>query len=405
MTVGGQRSGNRIGALSWFLLAVAAAASAMEIPLEKNGGVFEVPVRINGVITLNFIIDSGAATVQIPADVASTLLRTGTISKDDFLPGAEYELADGTSVTSPRFVLRHLELAGYRVDNVEASVGAAQGSLLLGQTLLERFPQWSLDNRRHVLVLGEADAGDAAQPPPAAPDADVQRPAVEQEAERAGAAASERQPAAWQADWGNGIRATVQRTACLVKEYKGQGYRYLLTVDIPVGRLRATEDAWAVSGERAMTVQGCWFPREDGLVHAKMQRKKDRKTWEQDLNLADGSWTTIEGPQPDVPNQAAAERFLYYAAETAPTGASIPPEAPLCYRFQGASLEMQMEKLKRKYGDALYGVRIVAEHDSRTLSAERKGPQQETISYRYFEDPNQCMEYQKAHIQSDVNER
>jgi hypothetical protein len=69
--------------LAVFLFAV--QAMAIEIPLQKQGGVYSLPVRINGVITLDFILDSGASEVTIPADVALTLLRAGTISGGDFL--------------------------------------------------------------------------------------------------------------------------------------------------------------------------------------------------------------------------------------------------------------------------------------------------------------------------------
>ena len=37
-----------------------------------------VPVQINGAITLDFTVDSGAADVSVPADVFSTLARTET---------------------------------------------------------------------------------------------------------------------------------------------------------------------------------------------------------------------------------------------------------------------------------------------------------------------------------------
>ena len=46
------------------------------IPLEAQGGTLLVPVLINGRITLDFTVDSGAADVSIPADVVSTLNRT-----------------------------------------------------------------------------------------------------------------------------------------------------------------------------------------------------------------------------------------------------------------------------------------------------------------------------------------
>ena len=55
------------------------------IPLQREGGTFVVPVSINDQLTLKFVIDSGAADVSIPADVVMTLLRTGTLTPDDFL--------------------------------------------------------------------------------------------------------------------------------------------------------------------------------------------------------------------------------------------------------------------------------------------------------------------------------
>ena len=60
-------------------------ALAEDITLVKEGGVYYLPVKINDAIELKFVVDTGAADVHIPADVAMTLIRTGTISKDDFL--------------------------------------------------------------------------------------------------------------------------------------------------------------------------------------------------------------------------------------------------------------------------------------------------------------------------------
>jgi hypothetical protein len=54
-------------------------------PLKKVGGTFVVPVEINGAIVLDFTIDSGAADVSVPADVFSTLTRTGTIRDIDVI--------------------------------------------------------------------------------------------------------------------------------------------------------------------------------------------------------------------------------------------------------------------------------------------------------------------------------
>ena len=136
----------------FFLVGV--TASATEVALKRDGGVYILPVSINRVITLDFILDTGASEVSIPADVVLTLLRAKTISEADFLPGQSYSLADGSVVRSQRFLIRELEVEGTRVTNVPAMVAPVRGTLLLGQSFLQRIDSWMLDNRRNVLIIG-----------------------------------------------------------------------------------------------------------------------------------------------------------------------------------------------------------------------------------------------------------
>jgi clan AA aspartic protease (TIGR02281 family) len=124
-----------------------------EVPLKSLGGTFVVPVFINGAITLNFVVDSGAADVSVPADVVGTLTRAGTIAKTDFIGKQTYVLADGSTVPTNTFVIRSLKVGDILIENVTGSVSPAAGSLLLGQSFLQRFKSWSMDNNKHVLVL------------------------------------------------------------------------------------------------------------------------------------------------------------------------------------------------------------------------------------------------------------
>jgi hypothetical protein len=187
---------------------------------------------------------------------------------------------------------------------------------------------------------------------------------------------------------------------CTVSDFAAQGYNYALSVDIPVSRLTNSNESFSISSGRAQTVEGCWFKKGDGLVHAKMRRKKDEKIWEQDLNFNDGSWVAGSQHQPDKANPiTGSSGYIYFAAETSPTADSIPPEAPLCYRFNVMTLEEQLNKLKKKYGDFLYGVSIeILNNGTRSLTAERKGEQGEIVTYRYFESSDMCMEYQRDHL-------
>lgn len=131
-----------------------------EIPLIREGGVFLIPVEINGVLTLPFILDTGAAEVSIPADVVMTLVRTGTLSTEDFLEGKNYVLADGAKVRSPRFMIHQMKLGNRVIRNIPASVSDVEGQLLVGQNLLEKFGTYTLDHRRQVLILGSEETMD-----------------------------------------------------------------------------------------------------------------------------------------------------------------------------------------------------------------------------------------------------
>jgi clan AA aspartic protease (TIGR02281 family) len=141
-----------------------------EVPLENDGGTFVVPVTINDTIALKFTIDSGAADVTIPSDVASTLVRAGTISAADYVGSKTFVLADGSEVPSPEFRIKSLRVGSLVLHDVVASISNDKGSLLLGQSFLTRLKGWSIDNARHVLVLN-GGAPDLAQEALASNDA------------------------------------------------------------------------------------------------------------------------------------------------------------------------------------------------------------------------------------------
>ncbi len=82
-------------------------------------------------------------------------MRAGTIGESDFLGSKTYRLADGSTVPSPTFRIRVLKVGDLEIDNVTASVGDVNGTLLLGQSFLSRFKSWSIDNQRQVLVLSQ----------------------------------------------------------------------------------------------------------------------------------------------------------------------------------------------------------------------------------------------------------
>lgn len=123
------------------------------VPLVAEGGVFKVPVTINKVIPVKFVVDSGAADVAIPADIVAIMMRTGTLTRSDFTGTKTYKLADGSLVPSSTFRIRSLQVGDKYLENIEASMTGVEGQLLLGQSFLKRFQRWSINNGNRTLEL------------------------------------------------------------------------------------------------------------------------------------------------------------------------------------------------------------------------------------------------------------
>lgn len=123
------------------------------IAMVLDGGTYSVPVTINDLLPLKFVLDSGASDVSIPADVVLTLIRTGTLKETDFIGSQTYRLADGSTIESKQFKIRSMTVGGRRVTDVTGSVADVEGSLLLGQSFLQKFKSWSIDNNQHKLFL------------------------------------------------------------------------------------------------------------------------------------------------------------------------------------------------------------------------------------------------------------
>ena len=102
---------------------------------------------------LTFALQFTGADVSFPADIVMTLYRTETITDADFLDKQTYQLADGSTIPSQRFVIRTLKIGDKTLENVVGGIAPVAGSLLLGQSFLSRFKSRSIDNQRRALIL------------------------------------------------------------------------------------------------------------------------------------------------------------------------------------------------------------------------------------------------------------
>jgi clan AA aspartic protease (TIGR02281 family) len=153
-----QTLSNLAEALATPLPPIAAAQvppGSAEIALESDGRGYSVPARVNGVVTVKFLVDSGASVVVLPKDMVETLIKNDVIAASDLLGRDVYVTADGRRHHGTRLMLRQIEVGGHTVTNVMASIAPAHAEPLLGLSFLAKFKSWTLDNKRHVLIISE----------------------------------------------------------------------------------------------------------------------------------------------------------------------------------------------------------------------------------------------------------
>ena len=124
------------------------------IDLSFKNGVYSLPVRLNNVLNLDFILDLGASDVSISPDVFLVLYKSGTIKDSDFIGEEKYQFADGSTSKSSVFNLSKLLIGDIELNNVRASISNNINSpLLLGQSALKKLPSYKIDNQNNKLIV------------------------------------------------------------------------------------------------------------------------------------------------------------------------------------------------------------------------------------------------------------
>ncbi|MFN4812027.1 MAG: retroviral-like aspartic protease family protein [Bacteroidota bacterium] len=125
------------------------------IILKKTAsGIYEIPVRLNNVLDIDFIFDTGASEVFITPDVALTLIRTKKLTDADLLTDGRYMDANGDINEAARFKIRELQIGSHILKNVTAGISnSITGYCLLGLSALTQFEKATIDFDSNTLKL------------------------------------------------------------------------------------------------------------------------------------------------------------------------------------------------------------------------------------------------------------
>lgn len=129
------------------------ATSQTSIVLEKKGGVYLIPCKVNG-LNMKFIFDTGASDVTISLTEALFMLKNGYLSKNDLIGTNYYQIANGDIQKGTKILIKRIEIGGKQLFNVQASIiHNSNAPLLLGQSALEKLGKFYFDYSKNALVI------------------------------------------------------------------------------------------------------------------------------------------------------------------------------------------------------------------------------------------------------------
>ncbi len=124
------------------------------VQMTKVGNLYEVPVELNGVLRIKFLLDTGASDLFLSPDVFLTLVRSGTLSQDDYLGSSSYSIANGETEVCKNYKLKSVKIGHKTISDVACAVAnTLEVDMLLGQSFLSKLGSYRIDNTTNKLII------------------------------------------------------------------------------------------------------------------------------------------------------------------------------------------------------------------------------------------------------------
>jgi clan AA aspartic protease (TIGR02281 family) len=122
--------------------------------MQGRSGTYYVDVAIADTCCFKMMLDTGATDVSVPLPLWYAMLKGGHITQEDHVGVANYRTANGV-VKGLRFRMPPMTIAGVTVHDVIGSVSKNDTgtTILLGQSFLQKFKAWQIDNTTGQLIL------------------------------------------------------------------------------------------------------------------------------------------------------------------------------------------------------------------------------------------------------------
>ncbi|MBF0426334.1 MAG: retroviral-like aspartic protease family protein [Magnetococcales bacterium] len=127
--------------------------NAHEVPLIRRGRTLYISAILNGTTAVEFVLDTGATTINIPRGIALELVDSLALTK---LPTATTIHAAGQKVKEKLLKLESVQVGSVVVKDIPALIGPPEAPALLGMTVLDKLGAWHIDNRRQLLIIDKS---------------------------------------------------------------------------------------------------------------------------------------------------------------------------------------------------------------------------------------------------------
>ena len=124
------------------------------VPIESGrGSAVIIPVIVNG-ITVKIMLDRNDRGLIFSLDEAQKLLKSGAISKSDFVGDAAVVLAEGSIADKAVFVIKNFSIGPKSTTNIEASVShkLTEGAIM-GESTINMLGRFKLDENNKQLIF------------------------------------------------------------------------------------------------------------------------------------------------------------------------------------------------------------------------------------------------------------
>ncbi|MEO5370162.1 MAG: retroviral-like aspartic protease family protein [Magnetococcus sp. DMHC-1] len=122
---------------------------AREVPLVKRGKSLFISAILNGKNSVEFLLDTGASSLFIPREIATTLVDADTIAT---LPLVTVKYASETR-KEKSLKLDSIQVGPILINTINAVISDVNPRPLLGMAVLEKLGSWRIDNKRQVLII------------------------------------------------------------------------------------------------------------------------------------------------------------------------------------------------------------------------------------------------------------